>query len=447
MDSTFLGGEKSHAGYFDPAIKKNVDPTQTYDAEEPEYERTKDPYSGKTYRRKGNVCRFVRELGNTISIDRNRQGDNREVLTTEVDDMICTIVNSWIYRSEFSENKKNLWEAKKIIDESAISKTSSVNEKRGGILVEKYVVPATGSTIIDTGTQIKSNPIRQNNWFECNGKTYDPSYLYVVDEFRMTFTPLCELQPSVPNLGKNIGILKADIYKYANKNKINCAYGGRIIGDNWYGRPITDTNTSIFVDFKSPQMITHIGTFGKSPDYRTWHSKYQFAKYQRYKVKKSRLSRCKGSIAVVTQHQYAYTTSFKIDYKDPTTHKWISIGIFDGNHNPFNMNIIELNEHFNKENGLYTKSLRITPIEYNLRPSMRLQLFGTTCHQETIDEPEVVEYTITSHPVNDWDYDNSDRSGHWRDYYKLHKRSIRKGKKKRSFDDDVNDAIDELYYE
>lgn len=411
----------------------------------------KDQYDGKTYRRKGSSRLYLwsYKKNNVITISRDTKIETGylEMPITAVEESVETFMTASISgRSDIHSNKASLWDDTEAeIKAHAISMVSHVGRYRE--VMEIYSVPVTKHVIIDTTDSYKIPQDGSHDWFECNGKTYDPKYLYVANQYSSTFTPLCLIYPELPNLGENIFPLKAQINEYIHGRAINRAFNGKICEYlSYYGNTRNHEGTeinSILIKFTSPQLITHIGTFGEYIEYTSWNSKLNFSKYRDGRNRR-KLSKSKGRIFVVSQTEYAFTTSFKIEYRDIVSNKWINIGIFRGNHNAFDINVVDLSGHFNKEHGLHTRSLKITPVEYNLRPSMRIQIFGKST-DILKSEQDVVKYTITRFPIGDWDYTDyrydaynecTHTCKHWG--------KIRKGKAKQLFDKYTKDCIDTI---
>lgn len=191
----------------------------------------KDQYDGKTYRRKGSSKIFCPYGKNdVISISRNtkRETGHLEIPITAVEESVETFMDASVYGSrDIYSNKASLWDdAEAEIKEHAISMVSHVGRYRE--VVEIYSVPVTKHVVVDMDNSYKTSQDGSRDWFECNGRTYDPKYLYVANEYSATFTPLCLMHPELPNLGENIFPLKAQIYEYIHGRAINCAFNGRI---------------------------------------------------------------------------------------------------------------------------------------------------------------------------------------------------------------------------
>lgn len=77
-----------------------------------------------------------------------------------------------------------------------------------------------------------------------------------------------------------------------------------------------------------------------------------------------------------SSHQFAWCTDYELSYRHVLTKKWVRLGTFRANSDAVSEEVNDLYNYYNHPGGLYTRFLRIKPINYNHQPMLRLALYG-----------------------------------------------------------------------
>lgn len=138
-------------------------------------------------------------------------------------------------------------------------------------------------------------------------------------------------------------------------------------------------NDYLQIDLGKAMYLTHLGTAGGFPELTTFPSK-QYVSEDEYALHKRE---CNASgyahqvwILKHNSHQFAWCTDYELSYRHVLTKKWVRLGTFRANSDAVSEEVTDLYNYYNHPGGLYTRFLRIKPINYSHQPMLRLALYG-----------------------------------------------------------------------
>lgn len=152
-----------------------------------------------------------------------------------------------------------------------------------------------------------------------------------------------------------------------------------------FKNPVFGKKNMITFDFGSYKQITHIETFGRYPK---WTTPYQYMKTHNLTIPRYIKKQIQDIGICISDEPQCYVKKYEIQYRD-VRGKWISLGIYDGNHDIISGRLHQLD--------VYTRYLRIIPIDFRGKiPSMEILIFGKQSEENNISKNDVnvIKYTV-----------------------------------------------------
>ncbi len=270
----------------------------------------------------------------------------------------------------------------------------------------RYSVPATNMLITNDCGNTKYS-VNTDNWFEHNGKLYDPKKLYEIEnlgnlkikELRsMNDTDIVEeLKPLNGDKKINKILTTTD-----DKHRFYRYSGSSIINHINFTRP-EFIKEEITFKFKKPHYLTHIRLFG------------DYIQYNIYPPRENRYDRKPQPYIYHARNlkETPYVTLFNLYTKSEITKKWILIDKFAGTFTPLFDVIIDLQKY-----DLFCQQVRIEPLEWNVSPGFRASFYGIADADADKDnknnnadnaDNELVDYILTIGKNTDWKHDGEYR--------------------------------------
>lgn len=312
-------------------------------------------------------------------------------------------------------NRVDVWEeVEEILQETAVKIVSDYDRCENRTKTT-YHVPVIGHILHpNTFMYSKKNKI-EAHWFLWNGKYYDPSYVY----YFVTST-------TAVNASDASNLSELEQYQRTRSLKKVCPI---VNGTDWQMvlGPIDESKLnriaaapfrmtrrkreqSLEIDLKRVCNLTHIGTLGGYPinlkSFPDYHNDIFYRNNHAYKGRGQKNRRYPQITIVEDERELSWVTRYKLEYRDTMTGKWFQYeNSFVGNH--------DVSTEQRHKISLIARYLRITPLEYRGRKSMRILIYGEGARQAiSSEEPEVktICYTITPSSAL-WMNDNGERGG------------------------------------
>jgi hypothetical protein len=74
--------------------------------------------------------------------------------------------------------------------------------------------------------------------------------------------------------------------------------------------------------------------------------------------------------------ELAWVTSYEVHYRHHLTNRWHLLVVTAANTDALGEVVLDLRPHFNTRDGVLTRCLRIRPLTYHRRPTMRVSVYG-----------------------------------------------------------------------
>jgi hypothetical protein len=332
-----------------------------YDFKKQNWHRNKHTLRYKSF------SRYFKKSTNYELESRRYITKDNEIPLSNVDELFDNgLVN---YQDFKTINKKHQWEnIEDILEKSSIQIIKKWNPFEG-VVTKTYKVPTEEYILKEEINKYNT----KENWLKWNNEYYDPNYLYIYEggdenDFSGKLKKYCKNVWDIPEINNSKVVCHRILNKKKAKNKKLAK-----LEDFYYE-----------IDLGVPQYINHIVTFGKYPVKRI---------FPKHKNKISYSN--KNYIYVIDDiTNDSYVKKFTILYKDIITQKWIKYKDLDGNINSFTPKINEIN--------IYTRYIRIKPIDFNNSKSMIVNIYIpeietniTGKEEKEEDEYEIIEYTLT----------------------------------------------------
>ena len=311
-------------------------------------------------------------------------------------------------------NKEYLWEnIENELEKSAIN-TIKKWDPANGVVCKIYNVPVKNYVLKDAVIQMEMS------WLRWNNNYYDPNYLYTFegsnDDTTGVLKKYCPLKWTEPTIDNMESIVKKVFIERNNRKKLK------------------QTNETYYtIELEDNMHIQSIVSFGKYP------SKRAFPKRKGLRDNNYYCDTSKPYVNVVENiNDDSYVTNFSVAYKDCQTHKWVNYKELEGNTNSYEAKINPVN--------IYTKSIRIKPLEYVNTKSMIIYVYVSKNTPKNVceskEEEEVVSYTLVPPSSNQ---KRCDGRGHRRmsiDWnFGQHFKNVRKNKVKNMFDEQLTNTV------
>jgi hypothetical protein len=305
-------------------------------------------------------------------------------------------------------NKKHNWTLEKILNDETkkiIKKWDPLN----GVVCKIYDIPIQ-KYILKNNNNIKLG------WLKWNNKIYDPSYIYIFngneDDTEGTLKKYCPLNWIEPKIDNLEMIYKKIFIEKKKKKKL-----------------IKTNECYIEIDLLKFVNIKCIATYGKYPNKRVFPKRKSHHNYYYYDTNKPYIN------IIDNIYNDSYVKKYSVYYKDSITNKWNYYKDFDGNINSYTIknNLVDI----------YSRYIRIKPLEYVKTKSMIIYIYGSTIKNQynyDSDDEEIIKYTLTPPNQNNYRYDGYGEyrcSPEW--FYGQYYKNERKKKLKELLNEQLND--------
>ncbi|ATZ81128.1 hypothetical protein BMW23_1084 [Bodo saltans virus] len=225
------------------------------------------------------------------------------------------------------------------------------------------------------------NAPNTNHWFSYNKKTYNPDFLYDLndDGTSLKIKKICNIHIDEPHFNND------KIQKIYCKNRDSWIhtfdYYNFIIGN--YRQKIYPNHEKIptVFNFHGEYYLTHLYIFGDDIQYSIYPSydnEYSCSMKHRIKI-------------VDNQNNVPYTKKFELYYK--YKNEWFFANKFDGVSDIFKGNLISLEHCYNTKDGLLCSEIKIVPLECHISFGYRISFYGTNTNKCN-NANEYVEYSV-----------------------------------------------------
>lgn len=325
-------------------------------------------------------------------------------------------------RNRTLKKHNNFEEVLEALESECIDKSVTI-DKYNFSIETTYTIPAIGFQLFEEvnekdeflyPSEYKINKNNKSDQFIYKGKSYDTSYIYLLDIFaKIPLKPICKLTIEQPTFENKL----IKYLDFSLKRNISPQSKGRVrlhsyrYNTGW--GPFDDEKEFLEIDLGSLTHVTHIGTAGMYPQLeifpkRKTHMKKELGKKTRFKRIRGTSPKSNSFVHVVnSMEELAWVTEYDLFYKDESTKRWIFIGRFEGNNDPTGERLNGLDLFFTSPHGLLTRSIRIQPVQYFNKAILRLAVYGiddrslqsklfVNKEEDEKKDTEVIKYTIKS---------------------------------------------------
>lgn len=264
-------------------------------------------------------------------------------------------------------------------------------------------------------TRIKQNPSQFMHW---DGRFFDVNCVHVVTaDHVLCAKPLGPRTAPTPALGKHVAEftknLKYSDCRHKRHHRGHCQIvrdDGRVLSHlRCVGWSPSCEADFLEIDLAYPRCVTHLGTTGgfpstKSFPYRELEERhYDAAARHRRSHSHNRFA---PYIRVMDEHRVAalcWVTAYEVHYRHAITNKWTFLCATSANSDAFTEHLLDLRPYYTAATGLFTRGLRIRPLECHNGAWMRVSVYGRNdVDQQPIVAaapaaavPTIIEYAVT----------------------------------------------------
>lgn len=228
------------------------------------------------------------------------------------------------------------------------------------------------------------------------GREYAPEFMYRQTDVESVFTRVAPLIIPMPQFqSKNIAQLPFNATTESGSSlrhaKLSHTYNNLTMVKSNVSSPVAQCytdNGTIVAKFCGPQFITDIGIIGRIPRVTTITKRSQVNNRRRHKKISG------GHLYLMNDVEHANIMAFMLYYRNVDTKKWVKVGSFVGTSSMITENVINLLQHFNVPQGIYTDSLKFVA-KNKEELYMRVAVYGiATPTDQKIGTCDTVTYCI-----------------------------------------------------